>query len=177
MVPNIIGGSFMKRKILAMLLIITMLISVPSISFADTVEGDVIVSLGENLTEQQEKDMLAELEVPENAQMITVSNKEEHDYLGEFIDFFNQLTPTSVDGGGVRVNSSITNHAAYLIGQEIGRNKLGQIYYLALTVYLTPNSDFSDARKAIVQSTIDLYGEGSDEVAATNAGFDAVGIY
>lgn len=82
-----------------------------------------------------------------------------------------------VDGGGVHVNSSITNHAAYLIGQEIGREKLGQIYYRALTVYLTSNSDFSEARQAIVQSAIDLYGEGSEVVNAANAGFDAVGIY
>jgi bacillolysin len=64
-----------------------------------------------------------------------------------------------------------------LIGQEIGREKLGQIYYRALTVYLTSNSDFSDARQAVVQSAIDLYGEGSEEVNAANAGFDAVGIY
>jgi bacillolysin len=94
------------------------------------------------------------------------------DHMDEFYHM-----PTTVDGGGVHVNSSITNHAAYLIGQEIGREKLGQIYYRALTVYLTANSDFSDARKAIVQSAIDIYGEGSAEHAAANAGFDAVGIY
>lgn len=85
--------------------------------------------------------------------------------------------PTSVDGGGVHVNSSITNHAAYLIAQDIGREKLGKIFYRALSVYLTPNSNFSEARKAAVQSAIDLYGAGSAEVAATNSGFDAVGIY
>ena len=90
-------------------------------------------------------------------------------------EFYNM--PTTVDGGGVHVNSSITNHAAYLIGQEIGREKLGQIYYRALTVYLTSNSDFSDARQAIVQSAIDLYGEGSAEEAAATNGFDSVGIY
>jgi Zn-dependent metalloprotease len=85
--------------------------------------------------------------------------------------------PLNVDNGGVHVNSSITNHAAYLTGQEIGREKLGQIYYRALTVYLTSNSDFSDARQAIVQSAIDLYGDGSVEEAAVHSGFDAVGIY
>lgn len=94
------------------------------------------------------------------------------DHMDEFY-----YMPTSVDGGGVHVNSSITNHAAYLIAQEIGREKLGQIYYRALTVYLTPNSDFSDARQAVVQSAIDLYGEGSEEAAAANSGFDSVGIY
>jgi uncharacterized protein YpuA (DUF1002 family) len=75
----------MKQKLQAMLLTITMLFAVPSISFADAVEGERIVSLGENLTEQQKNDLLAELGVPENAQTITVSNQEEHDYLGEFI--------------------------------------------------------------------------------------------
>ncbi|NWQ39737.1 DUF1002 domain-containing protein [Bacillus sp. EB106-08-02-XG196] len=75
----------MKQKLQALLLTIMMLLAVPSISFADAVEGDTIVSLGENLTEQQKNDMLAALEVPENAQTITVSNQEEHDYLGEFI--------------------------------------------------------------------------------------------
>ncbi|MFL6558654.1 MAG: DUF1002 domain-containing protein, partial [Bacillus sp. (in: firmicutes)] len=75
----------MKRKLHAMFLAILMLFSVPSISFADVAEGDVIVTLGENLTEQQKNEMLAELAVPENAQIITVSNKEEHDYLGESI--------------------------------------------------------------------------------------------
>jgi uncharacterized protein YpuA (DUF1002 family) len=68
-----------------MFLAIPMLFSVPSISFADVAEGDVIVTLGENLTEQQKNEMLTELAVPENAQIITVSNKEEHDYLGESI--------------------------------------------------------------------------------------------
>jgi bacillolysin len=95
-------------------------------------------------------------------------------YPNHMDEFYNM--PLNVDNGGVHVNSSITNHAAYLIGQELGREKLGKIYYRALTVYLTSNSDFSDARQAIVQSAIDLYGEGSVEEAAVHAGFDAVGI-
>ncbi|HWO97499.1 MAG TPA: DUF1002 domain-containing protein [Bacillus sp. (in: firmicutes)] len=68
-----------------MFLAITMMLAVPSVSLADAAEGDVIVTIGENLTDQQKNDMLAELDVPENAQIITVSNKEEHDYLGDFI--------------------------------------------------------------------------------------------
>ncbi|WP_456273137.1 M4 family metallopeptidase [Bacillus sp. AK031] len=84
--------------------------------------------------------------------------------------------PRELDNGGVHINSSIINHAAYLTAQEIGREKLGQIYYRALTVYLTPNSDFSHARKSIIQSAVDIYGEGSAEVSAAAGGFDAVGI-
>ncbi len=117
-----------------------------------------------------------------NPNSVVVSNEQRRAYStngGVYPDHMDEFyhMPTSVDGGGVHVNSSITNHAAYLIAQDIGREKLGKIYYRALTVYLTANSDFSDARQAVVQSAIDLYGAGSAETAAANAGFDAVGIY
>jgi bacillolysin len=84
--------------------------------------------------------------------------------------------PRNLDNGGVHINSSIINHAAYLTAQDIGREALGKIYYRALTQYLTPNSDFSHARQVIIQSAVDLYGEGSPEAIATAGGFDAVGI-
>lgn len=84
--------------------------------------------------------------------------------------------PLSMDNGGVHINSSISNHAAYLIGTQIGKDKLGKIYYRALVHYLTPDSNFKDARHAVVQSAVDLYGEGSDEALAAANGFDEVGI-
>ncbi|MGE8203182.1 M4 family metallopeptidase [Heyndrickxia sp. NPDC080065] len=84
--------------------------------------------------------------------------------------------PLNLDNGGVHVNSSIINHAAYLTGEQIGKYKLGQIYYRALTVYLTPDSNFRDARQALIQSAIDIYGENSDEYKATKDGLDKVGI-
>ncbi|UOR13037.1 M4 family metallopeptidase [Halobacillus amylolyticus] len=84
--------------------------------------------------------------------------------------------PLSLDNGGVHINSSIINHAAYLTGEQIGKDKLGQIYYRALTVYLTPTSDFSHARKALIQSAVDIYGEGSAEAEATESGLNQVGI-
>ena len=117
-----------------------------------------------------------------NPNGVVVSNEQRRAYStngGVYPDHMDEFyhMPTWVDGGGVHVNSSITNHAAYLIAQDLGREKLGKIYYRALTVYLTSNSDFSDARQAIVQSAIDLYGEGSEEVTAVHSGFDAVGIY
>ncbi|MBN3553106.1 peptidase M4 family protein [Fictibacillus nanhaiensis] len=96
-------------------------------------------------------------------------------YPAHMDEYYNM--PLNVDNGGVHVNSSITNHAAYLIGEELGREKLGKIYYRALSVYLTSNSNFSEARQAIVQAATDLYGSGSAEVTAVNAGFDAVGIH
>lgn len=111
---------------------------------------------------------------PVNADYVAYGNGEGKypSHMDEFYDL-----PRSLDNGGVHINSSITNHAAYLIGEEIGKEKLGQIFYRALTVYLTPTSDFSDARKTTIQSAIDIYGEGSAEALAVASGFDSVGIY
>ncbi len=90
------------------------------------------------------------------------------------------------DNGGVHINSGIGNKAAYLLSQGgthygvnvagIGTDKVGDIYYRALTQYLTPSSNFSQLRSAVVQSASDLYGSGSSEVASVNAAFDAVGV-
>ncbi|CAM3975052.1 M4 family metallopeptidase [Mesobacillus zeae] len=84
--------------------------------------------------------------------------------------------PLYLDNGGVHINSSIINHAAYLTGTQIGKEKLGKIYYRALTVYLTPDSNFSQARAALIQSAVDLFGENSTEVKATEDGLNGVGI-
>ena len=80
------------------------------------------------------------------------------------------------DNGGVHINSGIPNRAAALIMQNIGHDKTAQIYYRALTMYLTRNSQFGDARNAVVQAATDLHGAGSAEVQAAEAAFDAVGI-
>ncbi|MFG6119656.1 M4 family metallopeptidase [Thalassobacillus sp. B23F22_16] len=84
--------------------------------------------------------------------------------------------PLNLDNGGVHINSSIINHAAYLTGEQIGKEKLGQIYYRALTVYFTPDTNFSQAREALIQSAVDLYGESSEEALATADGLNQVGI-
>lgn len=153
-------------------------------SFADVfgvLVDDEDWEMGEDIMAAAAKaDGVTRLRSLSNPNSVVVSNPQRAAYGSGFYpdhmdEFYNM--PLNVDNGGVHVNSSITNHAAYLIGQEIGREKLGKIYYRALTVYLTSNSNFSDARQAIVQSAIDLYGEGSEEEAAVHSGFDAVGIY
>jgi Zn-dependent metalloprotease len=83
---------------------------------------------------------------------------------------------TTSDNGGVHTNSGIPNHAAALIITAIGRTKAQQIYYRALTKYLTRTSQFADCRNALVQSAKDLFGAAGAEVTAVNNAFDAVGI-
>ncbi|WP_110926282.1 M4 family metallopeptidase [Bacillus massiliglaciei] len=155
-------------------------------SFADVfgaIIDDSDWEMGEDIMAPAAKaDGVTVLRSLSNPNSVVVSNADRRAYStngGVYPDHMDEFynMPESVDGGGVHVNSSITNHAAYLIGTELGREKLGKIYYRAITVYLTSNSDFSDARKGIVQSAIDLYGEGSEEVTVTNSAFDSVGIY
>ncbi|MFZ5968242.1 MAG: M4 family metallopeptidase [Bacillota bacterium] len=81
------------------------------------------------------------------------------------------------DWGGVHINSGIPNKAFYNIATTINNNsKVEQIYYRALTVYLTSTSVFTDARNALVQAAVDLHGSGSTEAQAVSDGFAAVGI-
>lgn len=102
-------------------------------------------------------------------------------------DHYSKRYTGTQDNGGVHTNSGIVNKAAYLLGNGgthtgvtvtgVGVPKLGAIYYRALNVYLTPNSNFSSLRAAVVQSAKDLYGSTSAEATAAAKSFDAVGVY
>ena len=88
------------------------------------------------------------------------------------------------DNGGVHINSGIINHAFYLhtiselLGTDINANatKTEQIYFKALTDYLTTRSQFKDLRAAVILSARDLYGAQSAEVASADEAFKGVGI-
>lgn len=72
-------------KKIFILVMLSFLMIFPIQSYADMAEGDKIITLGENLTESQKNMLLAEMEAPDNAQIITVSNQEEHQYLGNYV--------------------------------------------------------------------------------------------
>jgi uncharacterized protein YpuA (DUF1002 family) len=72
-------------KKIFILVMLSFLMIFPIQSYADMAEGDKIITLGENLTESQKNMLLAEMEAPDNAQIITVSNQEEHQYLGKYV--------------------------------------------------------------------------------------------
>lgn len=74
----------MKKMFTGWLAVIMVLIF-PAFAAADAAEGDVIITLGENLTEAQKQQVLNEMNAPQNAQTITVSNAEEHKYLDGLI--------------------------------------------------------------------------------------------
>lgn len=91
---------------------------------------------------------------------------------------YNERYTGSQDNGGVHINSGIPNHAYYLFATSngIGKAKAEQVFYKALNDYLVMSSQFVDLRIAVIQAATDLHGNGSNEVAAAAAAFDAVGI-
>ncbi|KEZ50795.1 DUF1002 domain-containing protein [Metabacillus indicus] len=61
------------------------LLAFPSMGLADAAPGDKIITLGKNLTEAQKDSMLSEMGADDSAQVIEVTNEEEHKYLGKYI--------------------------------------------------------------------------------------------
>ncbi|MBN8209134.1 peptidase M4 family protein [Bacillus sp. NTK071] len=101
----------------------------------------------------------------------SLSNPEAYGQPSHMNDYYN----TTSDNGGVHTNSGIPNKAAYLTIQSIGKAKAEKIYYRALSVYLTPTSNFSAARSALLQATTDLYGTGSTYNSVASA-WSQVGV-
>jgi len=88
-----------------------------------------------------------------------------------------EYVSTTDDNGGVHTNSGIPNHAFYYFATAVTKTVADQVYYRALTKYLTSTSQFLDERIAVTQAAADLYGASSSQVQAAESAFDQVGIY
>ena len=94
----------------------------------------------------------------------------------------------TADSGGVHTNSSIANHAYYLMAAGgtnrisgvtvtgIGASAMEKIWYRALTVYMTSGTNFSAARTATLNAATDLYGSTSSQYTSVATGWCAVGV-
>ena len=95
----------------------------------------------------------------------------------------------SKDHGGVHINSSIVNHAFYLLAEggqhrrlggievpKLGMQKALKLWHYASANIMTPTSDFRDARYAVAEAAEIIYGKYSPERTAVHKAFDAVGI-
>ena len=91
----------------------------------------------------------------------------------------NNYVNTTSDNGGVHINSGITNHAFYVVATQIGGyawEKAGQIWYITLRDKLTATSNFQECANLTYQTAADLYGAGSLEQQAVQAGWAQVGL-
>ncbi|MGD6815689.1 DUF1002 domain-containing protein [Metabacillus sp. 84] len=153
----------MKKVFAAMLA--ACMIAVPQIGLADAAVGDVIVTLGENLTPQQKQTVLGDLNAPENAQTVTVSNEEEHKYLGKYIPKSQigtkALSSSSItiekEGSGLEVNTKNIN----VITDEMYLNALMTAGVKDATVQVTAPIEVSGT--AALTGLIKAYEVSSDE--------------
>ncbi|NUR94206.1 MAG: M4 family metallopeptidase, partial [Kribbellaceae bacterium] len=99
----------------------------------------------------------------------------------------------------VHYSSGIANHFAYLLAEGsgaktigglphnsptcngstltgIGHDKLGKIWFRALTTYMTSGTTYAQARTATLNAATDLYGANSAEKAAVAAAWSAVAV-
>ncbi|MEU5436261.1 M4 family metallopeptidase [Streptomyces sp. NPDC020719] len=99
----------------------------------------------------------------------------------------------------VHYSSGVANHFAYLLSEGsgakvingvsynsptcdnstisgIGHDKVGKIWYRALTVYMTSSTNYAAARTATLNAAKDLYGSGSAEQNAVAAAWSAVSV-
>ncbi|WP_330258819.1 M4 family metallopeptidase [Streptomyces murinus] len=106
---------------------------------------------------------------------------------------------SSVGNLDVHYSSGVANHFAYLLAEGsgakvvngvsynsptyngstvtgIGHDKVGKIWYRALTVYMTSSTNYAGARTATLNAAKDLYGAGSAEYDAVAAAWSAVNV-
>ncbi|MFG2632828.1 M4 family metallopeptidase [Streptomyces sp. NPDC048362] len=106
---------------------------------------------------------------------------------------------SSVGNLDVHYSSGVANHFAYLLAEGsgaktvngvaydsptydgstvtgIGHDKVGRIWYRALTVYMTSSTNYQGARTATLSAAKDLYGAGSTEYNAVAAAWSAVNV-
>lgn len=144
----------------------TLLFAFPSLSFADAVVGDKIITLGENLTEQQKQTLLTEMNATKEDQIITVSNKEEHQYLGEYIPKATigskAISSTSITieeaGSGLEVSTKNINW----VTDEMYLNALMTAGIKDASIYVT--APFEVSGTAALTGLIKAYEISSDKV-------------
>lgn len=102
-------------------------------------------------------------------------------------DHYSERYTGQEDGGGVHINSGISNKAFYLLAvggthhmggsmAGIGADKAGKIWYLALTSYMVSSTSFKGARAATMNAAAALYGAGGPTHTAVGTAWSMVGV-
>jgi len=103
-------------------------------------------------------------------------------------DYYTQMYNGSLDNGGVHVNCGVPSKAFYLLGHGgqhelggpnmtgIGLDQAADIWWHALTTYLTPSAQFSDAVSAQMYAARDIYGTTSFQITEVQAAWSACGV-
>lgn len=116
--------------------------SLTSAASADVGTGDIIITLGENLTVEQKNNLLKEMNVTESEALIFyVSNKEEHDYLGKYMSA-TQIGTKALSSSKITIGSegdglTVTTKNINWVSQEMYRNALMTAGVTDADIYVT----------------------------------------
>ena len=154
----------MKKYILCFIAVL--MFAFPALTLADAVVGEMIITLGENLSEQQKQTLLKEMNATEDDQIITVTNEEEHKYLGKYIPKATigtkALSSTSItieeQGSGLEVTTKNIDW----VTDEMYLNALMTAGVKDATIYVT--APFKVSGTAALTGLIKAYEVSSDEV-------------
>lgn len=102
-------------------------------------------------------------------------------------DHYAERYTGTADSGGVHTNSGIANKAFYLLAvggthhrggtvTGIGADAAAQIWYRALTSYMTSSTNFHGARVATLNAAAALYGSGSAQYNSTAQAWTVCGV-
>jgi len=82
------------------------------------------------------------------------------------------------DGLDVHYSSGLANKAFYLMEQDAALDiqTAADLWYLALTAYMTADTTFHEGRVATESAAADLFGAGSPEELAVGTAWDGVGV-
>ncbi len=118
-----------------------------SFVYADAAEGDIIITLGEDLSEQQREDILNEMEAPDNPEIVTVTNEEEHQYLGNYISKA-QIGSRALSSSKITIGKKgsglvIETHNINWVTKEMYANALTTAGVKDADIYVTAPMDVS----------------------------------
>lgn len=155
----------MKKIWIGMLAAAVLLLTVPKVSLADAAVGDVIVTLGADLSESDKQKVLDEMNVPDNATTVTVTNKEEHEYLGKYISNA-QIGSRAISSSSITIAKkgsglNVETHNISGITDEMYLNALMTAGVKDAKVYVT--APFEVSGTAALTGLIKAYEVSSDE--------------
>ncbi|WP_174520232.1 DUF1002 domain-containing protein [Amphibacillus sediminis] len=158
-----------KASIILLTMIIFIYTSVPAV-LADAIVGDVIVTLGEDLSQDQKQQVLKDMGVDENeVEIIYVSNEEEHNYLGDYIPA-SQIGSNAISSAKITLRDDdtgvvvTTNNINYITGSMYS-NALATAGVSGAEVYVTAPFTVSGtgALTGIIKAYEETTGEAIDE--------------
>ncbi|MCY7946214.1 DUF1002 domain-containing protein [Bacillus atrophaeus] len=142
-----------------------MLLTIPKVSLADAAVGDVIVTLGADLSNENRQKVLDEMNAPDNATKVTVTNKEEHEYLGKYIPRA-QIGTRAISSSSITIAKkgsglNVETHNIDTITDEMYLNALMTAGVKDAKVYVT--APFEVSGTAALTGLIKAYEVSSDE--------------